>query len=44
MHAEVSAKCLSVRFCVEFIVGEHNQVSLEFRDDENPRAEFVKLK
>ena len=29
---------------MEFIVGERNQVSLKFIDDENPREEFVKLK
>ena len=29
---------------MELIVGEQNQVSLKFRDDENPGAEFVKLK
>ena len=29
---------------MELIVGEKNQASLKFRDDENPRAEFVKLK
>ena len=35
---------LKCEACVELIVGEQNQVSLKFRDDENPRAEFVKLK
>ena len=37
-------KVLKCEACVELIVGEQNQVSLKFRDDENPRAEFVKLK
>ena len=35
-------KVLKCEACVELI--EQNQVSLKFRDDENPRAEFVKLK
>ena len=35
---------LKCEACVELIVGEQNQASLKFRDNENPRAEFVKLK
>ena len=38
------SKVLKCEACVELIVREQNQVSLKFRDNENPRAEFVKLK
>ena len=38
------SKVLKCEACVELIDREQNQVSLKFRDNENPRAEFVKLK